>query len=66
MWNIHNQNVAELMHCIIVFYMQDSETCFADTGICICVLVLLKPYPSLASPLNLESSWQPRYSTVLC
>ena len=66
MRNIHNQNVAELMHCIIVFYMQDSETCFADTGICICVLVLLKPYPSLASPLNLESSWQPRYSTFLC
>ena len=31
--NIHNQNVAELVHYIIVFYTQESGTCFGDTGI---------------------------------
>ena len=31
--NIHNQNVAELAHYIIVFYTQESGTCFGDTGI---------------------------------
>ena len=30
---IHNQNVAELAHCIIVFYTQELDTCFVDTGI---------------------------------
>ena len=33
MKNIHNQNVAELVHYIIVFYTQESGTCFGDTGI---------------------------------
>ena len=33
MKNIHNQNVAELTHYIIVFYTQESGTCFGDTGI---------------------------------
>ena len=33
MKNIHNQNVAELAHYIIVFYTQESGTCFGDTGI---------------------------------
>ena len=33
MKNIRNQNVAELAHYIIVFYMQESGTCFGDTGI---------------------------------
>ena len=33
MKNIHNQNVAELAHYIIVFYMQGLGTCFGDTGI---------------------------------
>ena len=33
MKNIHNQNVAELVHYIIVFYMQRLGTCFGDTGI---------------------------------
>ena len=33
MKNIHNQNVAELTHYIIVFYMQESGTSFGDTGI---------------------------------
>ena len=32
MRNIHNQNVAELAHCIIVFYKQDLDTCFGDKG----------------------------------
>ena len=33
MKNIHNQNVAELAHYIIVFYTQGLGTCFGDTGI---------------------------------
>ena len=33
MKNIHNQNVAELSHYIIVFYTQRLSTCFADTEI---------------------------------
>ena len=33
MKNIHNQNVAELAQYIIVFYTQESGTCFCDTGI---------------------------------
>ena len=33
MKNIHNRNVAELAHYIIVFYTQESGTCFGDTGI---------------------------------
>ena len=31
--NIHNQNVTELAHYIIVFYTQESGTCFSETGI---------------------------------
>ena len=33
MKNIHNQNVAELVQYIIVFYTQGLVTCFGDTGI---------------------------------
>ena len=33
MKNIHNKNVAELAHYIIVFYTQELGTCFGDTGI---------------------------------
>ena len=33
MQNIHNQNEAELVHYIIVFYTQGLGTCFGDTGI---------------------------------
>ena len=33
MKNIHNQNVAELAHYIIVFYTQELGTCFGDAGI---------------------------------
>ena len=33
MKNIHNQNVAELVQYIIVFYTQGLGTCFGDTGI---------------------------------
>ena len=33
MTNIHNQNVVELAHYIIVFYIQELGTCFGDTGI---------------------------------
>ena len=33
MKNIHNQNVAELAHYIIVFYTQELGTCLADAGI---------------------------------
>ena len=31
--NIHNQNEAELVHYIIVFYTQGLGTCFGDAGI---------------------------------
>ena len=33
MKNIHNQNVAELAHYIILFYTQELGICFSDTGI---------------------------------
>ena len=33
MKNIQNQNVAELARYIIVFYTQESATCFGETGI---------------------------------
>ena len=33
MKDIHNRNVAELAQYIIVFFMQESGTCFRDTGI---------------------------------
>ena len=33
MKNIHNQNVAELAHYIIVFYTQGLGTCLGRTGI---------------------------------
>ena len=33
MKTIHNQNVVELAHYIIVFYTQESGTYFGDTGI---------------------------------
>ena len=46
MRKIHNQNVAELAHCIIVFYTQELGACFVDTGILVWNLFsigLLKP-----------------------
>ena len=33
MRNMHDQNVAELVHYIILFYTQGLGTCFGDTGI---------------------------------
>ena len=33
MRNIHNQNIAELVHEIGVAYTQGLGTCFGDTGI---------------------------------
>ena len=33
MRNIHNQNVAELVHYIIAFYTQSLGTCLGNTGI---------------------------------
>ena len=41
MKNIHNQNVAELAHYIIVFYTQELDTCSGDTGILIWHLLYL-------------------------
>ena len=35
MKNIHNQSMAELAHYMIVFYTQESGTCFGDTRILI-------------------------------
>ena len=46
MRNIHNQNVTELAHYIMVFYKQELGTCFGDTGILVWHLFslgLLKP-----------------------
>ena len=64
MRNIHNQNGAELPHYIIAFYTQELGICFGDTGILVQQLFFLT-FETIASPLNLESSWQPRYFTVL-
>ena len=46
MRNIRNRNMAELTHCIIVFYTQKLGICFVDTGIIVWHLFsirLLKP-----------------------
>ena len=59
MRNIHSQNVAELGYCIIVFYTQELGTCFGNTGIS-----FFSTFEAIAFPLNLKTSWQPRYSTV--
>ena len=66
MKNIHNQNLAELAHYIIliVYYTQGLGTCFGDTGILAQHLFFFFTFEAIASPLNLESNWQPRYSTV--
>ena len=65
MKNIHNQNVAELAHYIIVFYTQGLGTCLGRTGILVYHLFFGNS-EAVASPLNLKSSWQPRYSTASC
>ena len=65
MKNIHNQNRAEIAHYIIVFYMQGLGTCYGNTGILVSHLFFFQ-LEAIVSPLNLESGFQPRYSTVLC
>ena len=55
--------MAELLHCIIVFHTQKLGTWYGDPGILVSILVWT--FEAIASPLNLELSWQPRYSTVL-
>ena len=64
MKNIHNQNVAELTHYIIVFYTQGQVHAlaiheFQSSN-------FLRNFETISSPLNLESSQQTRYSTVSC
>ena len=41
MKNIHNQNVTELAHYVIVLYTQGLGTCFGDTGILVYHLFFL-------------------------
>ena len=46
MRDIYNQNVAELAHCIIVFYTQELGTCLGDIGVLVWHLffcAILKP-----------------------
>ena len=64
-YNIHNQNVAELVHYIIIFCTQGLGTYFGDTGILVWHL-FFRTFEATASQINLESNWQPRYSAVLC
>ena len=47
MKNIHSQNVAELVHYIIVFFTQGLSTCFGDTGILVWLLFFLGLLKSL-------------------
>ena len=56
--------MAELAHCIIVFQEQELGICFSDKGILVWHLFSLGRV--MPMPFNLESSWQPIYSTVLC
>ena len=49
MKNIHNQNVAELAHYIIVFYKQGLGACFGNTG-------MLVPRLSVSGVL-FQKSW---------
>ena len=49
----------------MVFYTQWSGICFGDTGILVYHLFFCTTFEAIASSLNLESSWQPRYCFVL-
>ena len=63
---IHNQSVAELVHCITVLYAQGLGACFGETWILLSSIYFFRTSEAITSPLNLESSWQSRYSTVSC
>ena len=64
MKNIHNQNVAELAHYIIVFYTQELRYLLWRCRNFSLAFIFIRTFEAIASPLNLESGWQPRYSTV--
>ena len=65
MRNMHNQNVAELVHYIIVFYTQVQGPALVIQELQFSIY-FFQDFEVITSPLNLESSWQPRYSTVSC
>ena len=62
MKNIHNQNVTELAHNSLLYagvrYLLWRYRNFS------LAFILFRTFEAIASPLNLESSWQLRYSTV--
>ena len=64
MRNIHNRNVAEIAHNSIlyvgVWYLLCQYKNFS------LAFVFFRSFESITFPLNLESSWQPRYTTVSC
>ena len=65
MKNIHNQNVAELAHYIIVLYAGVRYLLWQYRNFSL-AFIFFRTFEAIASPLNLESSWQPSYSTVSC
>ena len=65
MKNIHNQDVAELVHYIIVFYTQGLGLGLAIQEFYFSIY-FFRAFEAIAFLLNLYSSWQLRYSTVLC
>ena len=65
MKNIHNQDVAELAHYIIVFYTQGLGLGLAIQEFYFSIY-FFRAFEAIAFLLNLYSSWQLRYSTVSC
>ena len=67
MKNIHNQNVAELAHYIInsLLYAGVRYLLWWYKNFSL-AFIFFRSFEAIVSPLNLESSWQPRYSTVSC
>ena len=65
MKNIHNQDVAELAHYIIVFYTQGLGLGLAIQEFYFSIY-FFRAFEAIAFLLNLYSSWQLRYPTVSC
>ena len=57
--------MADLEHCIIVFYTEQLDLIWRYRNISL-AFISVRTFKAIASPLNLESIWQPRNSTVSC
>ena len=66
MKNTHNQNVAELAHYSnSLLYAGVRYLLWRYRNFSL-AFIFFRAFEAIDFPLNLESSWQPRYSTVSC